>query len=218
MKFDRLEIEALKGSGDKKPKDYFTQSCLRLSGKYRTMKNEAEDPNKKKEYEEKQLAYFKRSQSKGGGTASVAYSLAYGDLKACFDAKRQRKVKEAKAKYAEAVKAFENITKNFPTSSEAVNAYKQLGLLHEYFKKLELAKSMYEEYLKRIATPDVKGKIDKLDVSKSQNLEESKVEEFEDHLQVPPQAHRALRGRRRRRARAPRHPARLRCAHPVALA
>jgi TolA-binding protein len=151
---------------NKKPKDWFTQSCLRLSGKYRTKKNEETDPAKKKIYESKQLSFFKRSQ-RLGGNAPTAYTLAYGELRECFGFKRNKKFAKAKEMYATAIQSFSLIVKRFPGSTEEVKAYKQLGLLHEYFKDLEKSKTMYEECMKRIATPDVAGKVEKIDVMTS---------------------------------------------------
>jgi tetratricopeptide (TPR) repeat protein len=159
-------------SMNKKPKDWYTQSCLRLSGKYRSLKNEETDPVKKKEYEAKQFEYFKKSQTPGSATAPISYTLAYNDLKEAFKLKRERQFVKAKEKYLVAVKSFMKIIKLFPTSSEAVKSYKQAGLLHEYFKDFEKSRQMYLGCLKLIATPDVAGRVDKMDVMTSlANLE-----------------------------------------------
>ena len=145
---------------NKKPKDYFTQSCLYLSGVYRTKMNEAQDANKKKEYDRIRTEYYERSLA-GGGTAQVVYVLANKSFKRAVELKQAKKKAEAKAQYEKAIKSFEKVLAKYPSSSEAVKSYKQMAVLHEYFKDLKKAGEMYEEYLKRVPTPDVAGRVDK---------------------------------------------------------
>jgi len=145
---------------NKKPKDYFTQSCLYLSGVYRTKMNEAQDAKKKKEYDQIRTEYYERSLA-GGGTPQVVYVLANKAFKLAVEHQQARRRAQAKVQYEKAIKSFEKVIAKYPSSTEAVKSYKQMAVLHEYFKDLKKAGDMYEEYLKRVATPDVAGRVDK---------------------------------------------------------
>ena len=165
-KLDQVEkyLSVLQGKYidyNKKPKDYFTKSCLYLSGVYRTKMNEATDPAKKKEFDRIRTEYYERSLQGGGGTAAVNYVLANKAFAASIDLQKAKKRTEAKAQYKKAIESFANVIEKFPSSSEAVRSFKQMAVLHEYFKDLKSAGEMYEEYLKRVATPDVAGRVDK---------------------------------------------------------
>lgn len=148
-------------SFNKKPKDYFTKSCLYLSGVYRTKMNEEQDAAKKKEYDRIRTEYYERSLQGGGGSANISYVLANKAFKAAVDLQKAKKRTEAKVQYKKAIDSFSKLISKYPSSSEAVKAYKQMAVLHEYFKDLKSAGEMYEEYLKRVATPDVAGRVDK---------------------------------------------------------
>ena len=164
-KFDKVNdyldiLEDKYISYNQKPKDYFTQSCLYLSGVYRTKMNEAQDAKKKNEYDRIRTEYYERSLA-GGGTAQVVYVLANKAFKLAVEAKEAKKKAEAKVQYDKSIKSFEKVIAKYPSSTEAVKSYKQMAVLHEYFKDLKKAGEMYEEYLKRVATPDVAGRVDK---------------------------------------------------------
>ena len=148
---------------NKKPKDYFTKSCLYLSGVYRTKMNEEQDAAKKKEYDRIRTEYYERSLA-GGGTAQVTYVLANKAFKQAVEAKQAKKRAEADAKYKKAISSFQKVVDKYPSSTEAVKSFKQMAILHKYFKDLKSAGAMYEEYFKRVATPDVAGRVDKAQV------------------------------------------------------
>lgn len=145
---------------NKKPKDYFTQACLYLSGVFRTKMNEAQEADKKKEYDRIRTAYYERSLS-GGGTAQVVYLLANKTFKTAVELRKEKKKAESTKLYKKAIADFQKVIDRYPSSTEAVKSYKQMAVLHEYFKDLKSAGEMYEEYLKRVATPDVAGRVDK---------------------------------------------------------
>ena len=146
---------------NKKPNDYYTKMCLYLSGVYKKKMEEETNEGKKFEYDQIRTAYYKRTLEGEGGNAPVAYALANKEFKLTFELQKQNKKSEAKQQYLKAVETYQGITKKYPSSTEAVNSYKRMAQLHEYFKALDKAAEAYMAYSERLATPDVAGRVDK---------------------------------------------------------
>lgn len=153
-------------SYDSKPgsKKRVEGSLKYMSGVYKVKKDAEKDDAKKKVLEAKQYEYFERANNIGTGSAPITYALAAKKFDKVIDDVKKGDRKVAAESYTACIATYQGIIDKYPSSEEAVKAYRQIAKMHSYFKKYEEAAMAYEEYYKRLATPDVAGRVEKAKV------------------------------------------------------